>query len=697
MTRKSRLPDPVATGVIDVDLADELEESFLTYALTVIVARAIPDARDGMKPAQRRVLYAMWNAGITPDKPHRKSVAAVSETMKSFHPYGDAAIYDTLARMAQPWVLPVLLVDGHGNFGGLDDTPAAQRYTEARLTPAAMELLAEVATDAVDMRENFDATTTEPVVLPAAWPALLVNGASGIAVGMATSVPTHNLGEVAAAVAVRIANPRCSVDDVLKVCPGPDFPGGGVVADPSPLPDIYRTGRGSVRLRARVAVDTSGRTPQLVVTELPYQVGPEKVVARVRDLVADGRLPGVGGIEDMTDRTAGLRLVVDVNAGHDPADVAAELFRLTPMEETVSFNMVALVDGAPATCSLLSLLDAFIDHRIEVVQRRSAFLLAKATRRLAVVEALLAALDHLDEIIAIVRSTRKAATARTKVAKLLRISLDAADAVLDLPLRRLGALERSKLTDERRQLRATIAELKRLLRSPKAVRATVADELVETAGRYATPRRTTLGAQAVTAAVTGLRFDAGRVVTHPDGHSPAVGVTSDGRAVPLDPAAVDNTDSDVVGVVRPGSDMVVVTANGNVKRVVADATAKVRAGGRQIIRVGATDQVVSAFDVAGDVVMVASSGRALRFDVDELTARQASSGPVAGMKLSPGDRIVAATSTGSGMCVSVLPPRARTPRLVQPDEVVRRRRGGVGVWLTGKKETLRGITVTSGR
>lgn len=501
-TSRARAPQQAGTRVApsepslrveDINIQDELEQSYLEYALSVIVSRAIPDARDGLKPVQRRLLFAMLEGGQRSDKPHRKSVSAVGDTMKKYHPHGDQSIYDTLVRLAQPWAMRVTLVDGHGNFGSRDDGPAAYRYTEARLDPAAEALLASVDENTVDMVPNFDSSSQEPVVLPAGFPNLLVNGASGIAVGMATNIPPNNLNEVAAACAHLLEHPKASSGELLKFVHGPDFPTGGVIVGTDGIREAYLTGKGAVRVRARCSIEeVSPRKRGIVVTELPYNVGPERVISRIKEVVSEKKVDGIADVKDLSDRKHGMRLVIEVRSGFDPQAVLARLFKLTPLEENFSVNAVALIGGKPQVSTLVDLCRAYIDHRLEVVVRRSRHRLARAEARAHVVEGLLIALSAIDEVVAIIRSSKDTDTARKKLCSTLKLTVVQADAVLEMPLRRLTGLEVGKLRSELKDLQATIKALKAIIASPAKQRAVVRDELDEAVRLFGSKRRTTI-------------------------------------------------------------------------------------------------------------------------------------------------------------------------------------------------------------
>ncbi len=495
MARKTAAvpPEPVDEKIVDVDVASEMETSFLEYAYSVIYARALPDARDGLKPVQRRILYMMSDMGLRPDRAHVKSSRVVGEVMGKLHPHGDAAIYDALVRLAQDFSLRLPLVDGHGNFGSLDDGPAAPRYTEARLAPPSMAMTAGLDEDVVDYEPNYDNKLTQPSVLPAAIPNLLVNGASGIAVGMATNMPPHNLVEVVAAAQHLLANPDATLEDVMRFVPGPDLPSGGKIVGLEGVRDAYRTGRGSFRTRATARVENiTPRRKGIVVTELPYTVGPEKVVEKIADGVKSKKIQGVANVQDLTDREHGLRLVVEVKTGFDPDAVLEQLYRATPLEESFGINNVALVEGRPRTLGLLELLRVWVDHRTDVVRRRSAFRLGKRKERLHLVEGLLLAIVDIDEVIQVIRSSDDATAARERLRSVFDLSEPQANYILDLQLRRLTKFSRIELEKEQSDLEREIAELEEILGSQEVLHRVVSDEMGEVARTYGTPRRTVL-------------------------------------------------------------------------------------------------------------------------------------------------------------------------------------------------------------
>jgi DNA gyrase subunit A len=406
--------DDIEENIVDIDVTEEMRGSYLEYAYSVIYSRALPDARDGLKPVQRRILYQMNEMGLRPERGHVKCARVVGDVMGRLHPHGDSAIYDALVRLAQPWAMRLPLVDGHGNFGSLggDNPPAAMRYTECRPTQAAMAMVESIDEDTVDFGLNYDGQETEPQVLPAAIPNLLVNGTSGIAVGMATNMAPHNLGEVIAAARHLIKHPDASLEALMKFVPGPDLPTAGQIVGLDGIKDAYATGRGIFRTRATTRVEQiSPRKSGIVVTELPYNVGPEKVVARISELVQAKKITGISDVKDLTDRTRGLHLVIEIRSGFNPEGVLAELYRLTPMEETFGINNVALVDGQPRVLGLREMLTIYVEHRLEVTRRRSEFRRRKRAERLHLVDGILIALLNIDEVIQVIRSSDDSAQA----------------------------------------------------------------------------------------------------------------------------------------------------------------------------------------------------------------------------------------------------------------------------------------------
>ena len=678
-----------AKDIVRVTVGEEMRESFLAYSLSVITSRAIPDVRDGLKPVQRRILYAMLRMGIRADTPHRKSARVVGETMGRYHPHGDAAIYDALVRLGQDFARGITFIDPQGNFGSLDDPPAAPRYTECRLTEAAMAMVGEIDEDTVDFRPTYDGESLEPISLPGLIPGLLVNGTTGIAVGMATNMPTHNLAEVAAAIEIvmKKRRPKPTVDELLAVLPGPDFPSGGIIIDED-LRTAYQTGRGSVRIRAKAHIESLSRGRQaIVVTELPYMVGPERVVAKLKDLNEKGNIPGISDFKNLSDRSTGLRLQLTVRSGHNPQAVLNDLYRTTPLEESFGVNNVVLVNGEPQTLGLLSLCQHYIDHRLDVVVRRTTYRRQKALDRLHIVEGLLIALDAIDEVVAIIRGSQNTAEARSSLMERFNLSRIQTDHILDMPLKRLTALEKLRLEDERDELTSDISGFEQLLKSETRQRTLVLTELQEAVKRFGRPRRTeiihpddvpvfeaTEEAEkvadepcAVTLSTSGqigrTSVDGARQAS-PGRHdiltaailarttSTVTAVTSEGRALQVKAAELSDATGRARGasaaqifganrgetlhtVVAEGSEhLMLVTAKGVVKQLALDEVRDTKAG-KTLINLKNGDRVAAAFCVPekADILFVTSDGQVLRTTGDEISIQGRGASGVAGMKV----------------------------------------------------------------
>jgi DNA gyrase subunit A len=496
--------------VRQVDIDREMQAAYLDYAMSVIVARALPDVRDGLKPVHRRILYAMYDMGLHPNTPYKKSARIVGEVLGKYHPHGDAAVYESMVRMAQDFSMRNLLVDGQGNFGSVDgDSAAAMRYTEARLHAVAEEMLVDINKDTIDFGPNFDGSLSEPLVLPSAFPNLIVNGSSGIAVGMATNIPPHNLGEVCDALAYMIDHyarvDDISVDELMRFIKGPDFPTGGIVyageehgdngsaedAEPGEdhLRNAYAIGRGRIIVQAKAHIEEMSRNrSRIVVTELPYQVNKSRLIERIAELVRDGRLEGITDLRDESDRQ-GMRMIVEVTRNVEPRKMLSELFRLTPMRSTFGIIMLALVDGEPRTLSLRRMLYHFIEHRREIITRRSRYDLARAKERAHILEGLLVALANLDEVIQIIRRSQNAETAHTNLRKRFKLTDIQAQAILDMPLRRLAALERQKIEAEYKEKLKLIAYLEDILANPAKILGIIKAELGELKKKYGDARR----------------------------------------------------------------------------------------------------------------------------------------------------------------------------------------------------------------
>jgi len=584
MPRKTPTAEVPQEKIVDIDVSTEMQGSFLEYAYSVIYSRALPDARDGLKPVQRRILFQMDQMGLRPDRGHVKSARVVGEVMGKLHPHGDSAIYDAMVRLAQPFAMRLPMVDGHGNFGSLDDGPAASRYTEARLAPAALAMTADLGEDTVDFVPNYDNQLTQPSVLPAALPNLLVNGATGIAVGMATNMAPHNLVEVVAAARHLIAHPDASLEDLMRFVPGPDLPEGGKIIGLDGVRDAYATGRGSFRTRATARVENiTARKKGIVVTELPYMVGPERVIEKIKEAVNARKLQGITNVQNLTDRHHGLRLVIEIKNTFNPDAVLEQLYRHTPMEESFGINNVALVDGQPRTLGLRELLEVYVDHRLTVVRRRTAHRLARATERAHLVAGLLLAIADIDEVIAVIRSSDDAEAARVRLMVVFDLDEPQAEYILALRLRRLTKFSRIELEAERDELARQIAELQEILDSDARLRQVVSDELAAASQQFGTPRRTVLLEHAGGPATQAAAGPAAR--------------GSRGSATPLE--------------IADGPCWVLLSGTGLLART-ADGDAPLRSGPRS-----SHDALAHAVPatVRGHVGVVTSAGRIVRLDV----------------------------------------------------------------------------------
>ncbi|MEV6288115.1 DNA topoisomerase IV subunit A [Kribbella sp. NPDC051770] len=696
-------PEDFEERILDVDVSDEMRTSFLEYAYSVIYSRALPDARDGLKPVQRRILFSMAENNIRPDRGHVKSARVVGEVMGKYHPHGDGAIYDALVRTAQPWSMRVPLIDGHGNFGSLDDGPAAMRYTECRMAPSALAMTNGLDEDVVDFKPNYDGREEEPSVLPAAFPNLLVNGAAGIAVGMATNMAPHNLVEVIQALRHLIKTPNADLDDLMRFIPGPDLPTGGKIVGLEGIKDAYAAGRGSFKMRATARIENvTPRRKGIVVTELPYTVGPEKVIEKIKTLVQAKKLQGIADVKDLTDRSHGTRLVIEVKNGFVPEALLEQLYKLTPLEDSFSINAVCLVDGQPQTLGLRALLEVYLEHRYSVTRRRSEFRKKKAEERLHIVDGLLVAILDIDEVIQIIRTSDDAAAARTRLMDIYDLSEVQTNYILDMPLRRLTKFSKLELDTEKAELEATIEKLTAILNDAALLKKIVSEELAEMAKTYGTPRRTVLlesSGAAKTAAVplevtddpcwvlmssTGLlaRTNGVEPFGAADGRakhdaivsaikSTARGqyglVTSAGRLIrleSLDLPAVPTTASApnlqggapiaefveleageralALTTMDPESvGLAVGTATGVVKRIVPDHLSN--RDSWEIIRLADGDQVVGAVELAtGDeeLCFIASDAQLLHFPASAVRPQGRTAGGMAGIRLSSGAKVV---------------------------------------------------------
>lgn len=480
------------SNVLPVSIEEEMKRSYLEYAMSVIVGRALPDVRDGLKPVQRRILYAMYEMGLGPDKPYRKSARIVGEVLGKYHPHGDMAVYEALVRMAQGFTLRYPLIDGQGNFGSVDgDPPAAMRYTEAKLTPIALELLADIEKGTVDFTPNFDGSMEEPVVLPARIPNLLINGASGIAVGMATNIPPHNLGEVIRACLALLEDPGLKVEELMRYIPGPDFPTGGVIVGQEGIKSAYLTGKGILQIKGKAKIEKAKDQHRIVIYELPYQVNKAQLVQKIAELAEEKKLEGIIEVRDESDRE-GIRVVVEVKKDHDPQKVLEMLYKLTPLQSSFSVILLALVSGQPMLLDLKRMLELFLEHRKEVIRRRSRYELQEAERRAHVLEGFLKALDRIDEIIALIRASETPKEAKEGLMRTFGFTELQAQAILEMRLQRLTGLERDKVAEEFEQLSKKILWLKEVLSSEEKLKAELARELQEVSGLYADKRRTTI-------------------------------------------------------------------------------------------------------------------------------------------------------------------------------------------------------------
>ena len=495
-------------------LGKEMQTSFLEYSMSVIVSRALPDVRDGLKPVYRRILYAMNESGYTPNRAHMKSARTVGDVIGKYHPHGDAAVYDTMVRLAQPFNMRVPLVDGHGNFGSIDgDSAAAMRYTEARLDKAAMELLRDLDKETVDFQPNYDESLTEPTVLPARFPNLLVNGSAGIAVGMATNIPPHNLGEAIDATCLMLDNPEVTTEELMKVMPGPDFPTGGEIMGTAGIKDAYETGRGSLTIRAKYRIEElkNGKS-QIVITEIPYQVNRNRMLEKLGELVRDKKLPEISNIHDAADRK-GIDIIIELKSNALPQVVINKLFKHTQLQIGFGVIMLALVDGVPRVLSLKEVLHYYIKHQEEVIERRTRYELAKAEERAHILEGLIVALDNIDEVITIIRSSETDKEASDRLVERFNLSEKQTEAILQMRLRRLVGLERQKIQDELDELKERIAYFKRVLEDRTLLRSIIKEEMLEIKKRFATPRRTKIGKEATEINVEDLIADENMVVT----------------------------------------------------------------------------------------------------------------------------------------------------------------------------------------
>ncbi|GAB3821519.1 DNA topoisomerase IV subunit A [Tessaracoccus terricola] len=701
MATKTPEDDTFTEHILDTDVTEEMQTSFLEYAYSVIYSRALPDARDGLKPVQRRILFSMDEMGVRPDRGHVKCARVVGQVMGVLHPHGDTAIYDALVRMAQPWAMRLPLVDGHGNFGSLDAGPAAMRYTECRMATPALAMTRGLAEDTVDFKPNYDGRESEPSVLPAAFPNLLVNGATGIAVGMATNIAPHNLIEVVAALKQLLRKPGIELDELMRYLPGPDFPAGGKIIGLDGVRDAYETGRGTFRIRATARIEkVSPRRMGIIVTELPYMIGPEKIIEQIRKGVQDKKLTGISDVKDLTDLAHGTRLVIEVKNGINPEALLEQLYKQTKLEDTFAINAVALVEGEPRTLSLKEMLQVYLDHRLDVVLRRSRFQLGKASDRLHLVRGLITAIADIDDVIAIIRTSDDAAQARARLIAAFDLDEVQANYILDMQLRRLTKYSTIELEKEADELAETIAGLREIIEDREVLRRLVAKELDDVAKEFGTPRRTVLLAssgKASTAAaplevpddpcwvlLSGTGLVARTDVDTPlptEGRSAhdvivsAARTTAQGefgvvtnrgrvlraRAIELPTVPLTATAPSLQGgslatelwPLEPGEHPLCVTTldpdslglavgtrAGVVKRVKAEQLSK---DSWDVIRLDDGDELVGAVELRTedvDLAFITSDAQLLRFPATGVRAQGRTGGGVAGIKLGKGARVV---------------------------------------------------------
>lgn len=672
--------------ITDIDVSKEMEDSFLEYSMSVIVSRALPDVRDGLKPVQRRILYSMHESNMSPDKGYHKCARVVGAVMGALHPHGDSAIYEALVRMAQGFSLRLPLVDGHGNFGSLDDGPAASRYTECRLDRSAILLTDELDEDTVDFKPNYDGRETEPVVLPSRFPNLLINGTTGIAVGMATNMPPHNLREVTSGLIALIENPELTIDDLVKHIPAPDFPSGGEVLNMEGIKEAYSTGRGQFKIRAKCFIDdVSAKRKGIIVTELPYGVGPEKIIARVKELISAKRIQGIADIKDYSDRKTGLKLIIECKTGFNPEKLLSDLYKLTQLEESFNVNNVALVKNQPQTLNLLQLCQLYLDHRLEVTIRRTTYRKTKAERRAHIVEGLVKALVSIDDVVRVIKSSKDSASARSKLMKEFILTDVQAEAILEMTLRRLTSLEVTKLKNELKDLQTTIKYLNSILTSDKTLKNLVAAELTETSEILGSNRRTKInrkkieetrptaeGEATIAENLVLLRYVDGKILCQKEGEkiplrnklltstnlqsNSVMGVVdSDGilhKVKASDLPIKSFTLKDYLGLkseviyfttLDSAPHLILLTKKGTLK--VCDLkSAPTRSESFKVISLKEGDKLVAAESVSAassTFAMVSSAAQILQVDVTKINPQGVSAAGVAGFKLSGKDSVIA--------------------------------------------------------
>jgi DNA gyrase subunit A len=725
-----------------VNIEDEVRRSFLDYSMSVIISRALPDVRDGLKPVHRRILYAMQQEGLLPTRGFKKSAGVVGEVLKNYHPHGDSAVYDSMVRMAQDFSLRYPLVDGQGNFGSIDGDPAAAyRYTEARLTRLAEEVLRDIDRETVDFVPNFDGGMMEPSVLPSRFPNLLANGSSGIAVGMATNVPPHNLRELVDALTLVVRQPGCTLDELLKVMPGPDFPTGAIICGTEGIRAAYATGRGLLTVRARAEIETSKRGERIVVTEIPFMVNKASMQERIAELAKEGKIDGIADLRDETNRE-GMRIVIELKKDAPPEVVLNQLYKQTPMQSTFGVNLLALVNGRPQTLSIKEALQHFIDFRREVVVRRATYDLVQAEQRAHLLEGFVIALDHLDEVIAVIRAAEDTGAARTALMSRFSLSERQANAILEMRLRSLTAMERQRVIDELAEVRAKIDELKALLASDEQIREVVVEELAAIRDQYGDERRTELAPAVEGLTTEDLIVDEDMVVTvshhgyikrnaiteyraqHRGGkgvkgmeareedfverlfiastHAYILFFTTRGRAhwlkvheLPqLGRAARGKSLANVLQLadgervratlpVRAFDEeayVLLCTRKGVIKKTRLDAYSNPRRGGIIAITLDDDDELIAASRTSGrhEVILATSDGKSIRFPEDQVRAMGRAAGGVRGMSLRDGDRVVGMEILSPGATILTVTERGYGKRTPLEDYRVQRR-GGMGI------------------
>ncbi len=741
-----------------ININAEMQQSYLDYAMSVIVSRALPDARDGLKPVQRRIMYAMYDMGIRDDTPHKKSARIVGEVLGKYHPHGDTAVYDAMARMAQDFSERYLLVDGQGNFGSVDgDPPAAMRYTEARLSSPAIEILRQLDMDTVDYIDNFDGTLKEPEVLPSAIPNMLVNGASGIAVGMATNIPPHNLGEVVDALVMMLQNwdgiEEITVEDIMRFIKGPDFPTGGLLIQDEgsiPLTTIYGSGNGTIKVRARTRIEEMSRGRlRIIVTELPYMVNKSALIERIAEISRDGGLEGLADLRDESDRQ-GMRIVIDLNKNADPEEILSTLYKRTQMHNTFGINILALVDGSPHRLTLKQALRVFAEHRLVVIRRRSEYLLKKNEDRLHILEALKVAIDHIDEVIRIIRKSASVDEARTNLMSKYKLDEIQANAILEMPLRRLASLERQKIEDEYKEVSKTIAELKALLKSPKLMRNVAIEELKTIKQKYGDARRTQIiqlgeGEKAsdmytmtdvmpvenfwIEVSENGLlsRTEGDKPnrlggdgapwsMIRTNTHQTVFLVTTEGKAAAISSFSVPVQRAEEEGVlaskVAPlhkndilqgifavpinGEEekecfVVTITRQGMIKRSAVADLPGASASAFTLVKVNENDELFEVLLTRGDqdILLVTAAGMAIRFSENEVRSMGLVAAGVNGIKLKPGDYVIGAAAVDDKDEVALLTQKGMAKRTAGSEYPQQGRYGqGVIAWKLDKGDQI---------